>query len=223
MNTPYQTINIILADDHEIFRDGFRSLIREESSINLVAEAADGYTLLNLADQYKPDIILTDIKMPGLNGIEVTEELLKRYPHSAVIALTMFNEDHMIIDMLSAGAKGYLLKDASKKEIIDAIYTVNKNLPYYCPSTNIKLARLIATNTYDPIRKERKMPLSKRETEILKLLCNEKTNNEISKQLGISLRTVEGFRLKLLSKTKSANLAGLIFFAMRYGLVKREE
>lgn len=218
MSKLYQTINIILADDHEIFRDGFRSLIQEESSINLVAEAADGYTLLNLADQYKPDIILTDIKMPGLDGIRVTEELVKRYPQSAVIALTMFNEDHMIIDMLSAGASGYLLKDAPKKVIIDAIYAVYKNQPYYCPSTNIKLSRLIASNTYDPIRKERKIPLSKREIEILRLLCREKSNAEISSQLGISLRTVEGFRFKLLSKTKSANLVGLIFFAIRYGL-----
>lgn len=218
----YTTIDIILADDHDIFRDGFRCLIEEADSIKLVAEAADGYSLLNLVDLHQPDVVLTDIRMPGLNGVAATEALTKKYPHLPVVALSMFNEDHLIIDMLAAGAKGFLLKGAPKKTIIEAIQTVYKSQPFYCQGTNIKLARLIATGIFDPIRKERKMELSRREIEILKLLCKEKTNRQIAKELGISLRTVEGARLKMMTKTNSNNLIGLYRYAEKHGLLEEE-
>ncbi len=218
----YAPITIILADDHEIFRDGFRSLVQEETAINLVAEAADGYTLLTMVERFKPDVVLTDIKMPGLNGVEATEAITKKYPHIPVIALSMFNDDHLIIDMLAAGAKGFLLKDAGKKPIIEAIFSVHKNQPYYCHATSIKLARLTATDVYDPIRRERKMPLSKREQQVLELLCQEKRNSEIAPMLNISIRTVEGVRFKLHLKANATSLVGLYRFAVRYGICKEE-
>ncbi len=218
----YTTIDIILADDHDLFRDGFRSLVAEAGSIQLVAEAADGYSLLNLVDLHQPDVVLTDIRMPGLDGVAATEVLMKKYPHLPVIALSMFNEDHLIIDMLAAGAKGFLLKDAPKKTIIEAIQTVYKSQSFYCQNTNNKLSRLVATGIYDPVRKERKSELSKREVQILKLLCKEKTNKQIAKELGISLRTVEGARLKMMTKTNSNNLIGLYRYAEKHGLLEKE-
>lgn len=220
---PYTSINIILADDHEIFRDGFRSLIDEEPAINLVAEAGDGYTLLTMVSLHNPDVILADIKMPGLNGVAATETLSKTHPHIPVVALSMFNDDHLIIDMLAAGAKGFLLKDAGKKPIIEAIYAVYKNQTFYCHSTAIKLARLIATGVYDPVRRERIMPLSKRERDVLLLLCEEKKTKEIAPILKLSPRTIETVRGKLFAKANAGNLVGLYRFAVRHGLVRDEK
>ena len=216
----YNKISIVLADDDDLFRDGFRALIDEEESIELLAEAADGYSLINKVTFHQPDVVLTDIRMPGLNGIAVTEQLVEKFPGIAIIALSMFNDDHLLIDMLSAGASGYLLKGAGKKVIIEAIRSVHKNHPFYCHETGMNLSRLIATNVYDPLKKERKTLLTDRESDVLKLLCLEKTNAEIAKELGISLRTVEGVRLKLLTKTKTKNLIGLYKFAKGYGLVE---
>lgn len=215
----YQTINIIFADDHELIRDGFRSIIDDEHRIKLLAEAADGYSLLNLVEVYQPDVVITDIRMPGLNGIAATHQLQERHPHIPVIALTMFDDDHLIVDMLTCGAKGYLLKGSGKKTIIEAIESVYKSQQYYCHQTSLHVARLIATGIYDPVRQERRPILTKREKQILKLLCLEKTNSQIARELGISLRTVEGARLKMLSKTNSTNLIGLYKFAEKYGLL----
>ena len=216
----YQTINIILADDHDLFRDGFRSLIDEIDSINLVAEASDGYSLLNLVEVHRPDVVITDIRMPGLGGVTAAGILAQKYPHLPIIALSMFNEDHLVIDMLAVGAKGYLLKGAAKKTIIEAIETVHRSQSFYCHETSINIARLIATNVYDPIRRERKTLLSKREIDILRLICQEKTNNRIAHELGISLRTVEGFRTKMLAKTNSTTVIGLYRFAINNGLLE---
>jgi len=218
MNTGIQPIKILIADDHEIFRDGFRSLLQNETAFLLVAEASNGQNLINLARLNDPDVILMDIKMPGMNGIEATKILSKQYPRAAVIALTMCNEEHLIADMLAAGAKGYVLKDASKSEVIDAIKTVNKNGNYYCRSTTSKLTRLIANNEYNPDTNERKVPLSPRETQILVMICQQRSNKEISKKLNISVRTVEGFRTNLLIKTGSMNIAGMVLFAIRRGI-----
>lgn len=215
----YQTINIILADDHHLIREGFRSIIDDDHRIKLLAEAADGYTLLNLVEVHRPDVVITDIRMPGLNGIEATLQLQKKYPHIPVIALSMFDDDHLIVDMLSSGAMGYLLKGSAKKTIIEAIESVHKSQAFYCHQTGLHVARLIATGIYDPVRKERITILTKREKQILKLLCLEKTNNQIAKELGISLRTVEGARLKMLNKTNSTNIIGLYKFAEKYGLL----
>lgn len=216
----YTRIRIVLADDDDLFRDGFRALIAEEKTIELVAEAADGYSLINKVMLHEPDVVLTDVRMPGLGGIAATEQLVEKFPGVSIIALSMFNDDHLLIDMLAAGASGYLLKGAGKKMIIDAIHSVHRSVPFYCHQTGMNLSRLIATNVYDPLKKERKTLLTDRESDVLKLLCMEKTNAQIAKDLGISLRTVEGVRLKLLAKTKTKNLIGLYKFAIGYGLVE---
>ena len=220
---PCTPVNIILADQHEIFRDGFRSLIRHEPGIKLVAEAGDGYTLLTETARFSPDIVITDIKMPGLNGIQVTEILAKKFPQTAVIALSMSNEDNLVIDMLIAGAKAFLLKDAGKKTILDAIFAVSRGHSFFCPSTALTRSRLIANGFYDPHRNERITPLSKREIEILNLLCHEKTSMEIADQLHLSLRTVEGFRQKLRLKTDTGSLIGIYRFAVHHGLFKTDQ
>jgi DNA-binding NarL/FixJ family response regulator len=110
------TINVVIADDHEIFRDGLKLILRKQDKINLIGEADNGMSLIELCKKQPPDVILTDIMMPALDGIQATKFLMKEYPQLAIIALSMFNEENLIVDMLEAGAKGYLLKNAEKEE-----------------------------------------------------------------------------------------------------------
>jgi DNA-binding NarL/FixJ family response regulator len=218
MNKAIVPVKIIIADDHEIFREGFRSMLQHEREFDLVGEATNGEHLVDLCLLNKPDVILTDIKMPVMDGIEATKILNQKQPASAIIALTMCSEEYLIGDMLAAGAKGYLLKDAGKWEVLDAIKAVNNNQPYYCRATATTLTRLITKKQFNPDTNEHMAALSPRETEILILICEQKSTKQISKILNISKRTVDSFRTILLDKTESENMIGLVTFAVRNGI-----
>jgi DNA-binding NarL/FixJ family response regulator len=211
-------IKIVMADDHEIFRDGFKLMLSKQKDIMLLADAENGQELLELVEREQPDVVITDIKMPILDGIEATQKITERYPNIGVIGLSMFDEDDLIIDMLEAGAKGYLLKNSNKEQIIEAIKTVYGGDPYYCKTTSHKLTRMIASSKYNPHKRTDKVELSDREKEILQLICQEQTNKEIADQLFISVRTVEGHRQKILEKLNVKNSIGLVVYAMRNGL-----
>jgi len=133
-------IKLVIADDHEIYRDGLKIMLRRQPDIEVIGEAANGRELIALIERTKPDIVLTDIVMPVMDGIDATRLLRQQYPSINIIALSMFDQDNLIIEMLESGAKGYLLKNADKAEIIDAIKSVYKDIPYYCRSTSVKLA-----------------------------------------------------------------------------------
>src|SRR5215813_7100246 len=137
------SIRLIIADDHEIFRDGLALMLSKQEAVTLVGQASDGHELLQLVEEKKPDMVLTDIKMPRLDGISASRILLQRYPQLKIIALSMFEEEDLIVEMLEAGAKGYLLKNADKKEILEAIMTVNEGNIFYCKHTTAHLASLI--------------------------------------------------------------------------------
>jgi DNA-binding NarL/FixJ family response regulator len=216
-------INVVIADDHEIFRDGLKLILKKQEKVNLIGEADNGMTLIEVCKQQPPDVILMDIVMPALDGIQATKILMKEYPQMAIIALSMFNEENLIVDMLEAGAKGYLLKNADKEEIGEAIQSVYKNIPYYCRSTTSKLAKLIARSKYQPSSKPGKLNFSEKEIQIVELICKEMTNKEISEKLFMSARTVEGYRLKILEKMQVKSTAGLVIYAIRNGLYKIQE
>lgn len=209
-----------MADDHEIFRDGFAVMFRRSFDIKLLGDARNGQQLITLAEKINPDVILTDIKMPGMDGVQATRIITNKLPHIKVIALSMFDDDNLIIDMLEAGAIGYLLKNAHKKEIIEAIHTVNNNEPYYCNHTSSKLARLIASSRFNPNKPVEKITFSDREREIISLICKEFSNKEISETLHLSSRTIEGYREKIMEKMLAKNTAGIVVFAIRHGLFK---
>lgn len=211
-------LKIVIADDHEIVRDGFRSMFQNETGVQLVAEAVNGENLVNITRMMDPDVIVTDIKMPVMNGIQATKIITDQFPRSAVIALTMCDEDYLLVDMLAAGAKGFVLKDAVKNEMVAAIKAVSLNQNYYCRNTSSKLSRLIANNLVNPDTFQRTVYLSPRETEILVMICQQRSTKEISKALNISIRTVEGFRNNLMLKTDSQNLAGMVLFAVKHGI-----
>ncbi len=218
MKIPYAPVKIILADDHEIFRDGFHSLLKNQTGIMLLAEAANGQQLVTLTEKHLPDVVLTDIKMPLMDGIEATRIITAKYPQVAIIALSMFNDDKLIIDMLEAGAKGYLLKNAHKTEIIDAINTVSQHKPYYCSATGIKLAQLIANSRFNPNNPSPKNKFTGKEKEIICLICQQFSNKEISAALHLSIRTIEGYRERILQKTNARNTAGIVIYAIKYNI-----
>ena len=213
-------INIILADDHEIFRDGFASLFKKPYGITLVAEARNGIQLVSLVETHNPDVVLTDIQMPDMDGIEATRIIASKFPHVGIIALSMFGDDYLVMDMLEAGAKGYLLKTAHKQEIIDAIRTVARNEPYYCSATSLKLAKLIASSRFHNNKGMDKPVFSEKETEIIRLICKECSNKDISESLHLSIRTIEGYREKIMEKTDARNIAGIVVYAIRHGIFK---
>lgn len=214
-------IQLLMADDHEIFRDGFKLMLTKYPDIVLVGEAENGKELLELTQKLQPDVIITDIKMPVMDGIEAAKKISELFPDIGIIGLSMFDEDDLIVDMLEAGAKGYLIKNAGKEQITEAIRTVYNNDPYYCKTTSHKLTNMIARSRFNPYKKAAKVEFSEREIEIIDLICNELTNKEISDKLFISIRTVEGHRLKILEKMNVKNTVGLVVYAIKMGLVKK--
>lgn len=215
MNNHYLPIRIVLADDHEIFRDGFRVMLKKQASVELVGEAGDGEELIKLVEEVQPDIVITDIKMPKLDGIGATKILTKKFPHIGVISLSMFDEENLIIEMLEAGAKGYLLKNAHKNEIIAAVESVYNNQTYYCNHTSRKLTKMIAESSFNPNRRSSKPEFSEREISVMRFICQELSNREIALQLKLSVRTIEGYRERIQEKISARNTAGIVVYAIK--------
>lgn len=211
-------IRIIIADDHKLFREGIRQALSEESNIRIMAEAADGKDLVEKARSIKPEVILTDNKMPIMDGIEATKKILEHNPEVKIIGLSMFDDEANIVDMLEAGAKGYLIKNAEKDEIIEAIYTVYGGDPYYCKHTSYALAKMISGSRFNSDKPKVKIEFTDRELEVVKLICQQMTNKEIADQLYISARTVEGYRFKIQEKLDVKNSIGIVIYAIKHNL-----
>lgn len=218
-----QAIKVVIADDHEIFRDGLKLMLSHAADITCVGEAADGKELISIIEKLQPDVIITDIKMPGLDGIEAARQITAKYPLIGIIGLSMFEEEQLIMDMLEAGASGYLLKNSDKEELIDAIHTVYKNGQYYCKHTSAKLAKMIAHSRNTKAAAKEKAPeFTDKEVQIIKLICEGFTNKEIGERLFMSVRTIEGYRIKILEKMNVKNTVGIVITAIRLGYYSPE-
>jgi len=158
--------------------------------------------------------------MPVMDGIEATKKIISLYPHVSIIALTMFDEDDLIVEMLESGARGYLLKNAHKDEVFDAIKTVYTGDTYFCKHTTAKLTKLISKSRYNPYKPIERPLFNDKETEIIRLICGEFTNKEISDQLHLSVRTIEGYRERIQEKMKVKNAAGIAVYAIKNGIYK---
>jgi DNA-binding NarL/FixJ family response regulator len=213
-------IKVIIADDHEIYRDGLRMVLVKQPDIELLAEAADGKELIEHVKAMQPDIVISDVKMPNMDGATATRYLAEHHPEVGIIALTMFDEEDLIIDMLEAGAKGYLLKNADKYEIVEAIKSVYNQQPYYCRHTSNKLAQMVAKSKFNPHKLHNKPEFSERELDIITYICNGLTSKEIAEKIFLSVRTVEGLRMKIMEKMDVKNTAGIIIYAIRHHLYK---
>lgn len=216
--TLYAPIRVLMADDHEVYRDGFNVMLKKNADIELIGEAEDGKELVEMTSTLNPDVIITDIKMPKMDGIEATRLLAEKYPHIGVIAISMFDDDNLIVDMLEAGAKGYLLKNAHKDEIFDAIKTVYNQKTYYCHHTSGKLAKMIAKSKFNPYQKATKAQFTEKEVDVIRRICQEYSNKEIAAQLYLSIRTIEGHRDRILEKMEVRNTAGVVIYAIKNGI-----
>lgn len=214
------TIQLVIADDHEIFRQGFLSMIKKEKNLVVIGQAKDGEELVRMVVENKPDIAFVDISMPKMDGIEATRLIIEQSPLTHVIALSMFNDDNHIVDMLEAGASGYLLKNTTLEEVLKAIDSVMKGDSYFCNDSSAKLIRLITERKKNLNKNKKEISLGEREVEIIKLMCEQLTIKEIADKLGLSPRTVETHRKALQEKTESKNSIGVVIYAIQNGIVK---
>jgi DNA-binding NarL/FixJ family response regulator len=209
-------IRIVIADDSPIFLGGIHLMIAKQKELRLAAEACDGKELLQLVKQEKPDIVITDIEMPVMNGIEATKILKAEFPAIGILALTMYGEDHFIKDMLEAGADGYLLKNASKEEVLTAVKAVYEGHNYFCNATTPRMAKMISHANM--LSKQPKVEFTEKETDIIRLICEQYGSKEIADKTSLTYRTVEKYRAIILEKTQSKNMAGVVVYAIRHGL-----
>ncbi len=210
-----EIISLAIADDHEIFRKGLRIILNELDQVKVLGEAQNGNELLEILKHHDIDLVLMDIRMPVMDGIEATRKIVEKYPQTRVIALTMFEEISYFNQMIEAGADGFLLKKTNKDELELAITTVMNGDNYFSEEFINKVNR-----TQRPGAKLIDIDLTDREQEVLELICKGMSNAEISKYLGVSARTVDGHRAHLLEKTGAKNSPHLVMFAIKNGLIK---
>lgn len=212
-------IRIVIADDHPIFCQGLCLVLQNENGLRVVGQAADGNELIRVVEEQKPDVVLTDIRMPGMDGVEATKIIVERYPHISVIALTVFDSEKLALDMLEAGATGYLLKTANKEELIQAICNVHQKGTFsYCAMASNKLVRLMARSSFNPYHLGKKPHFTDRELEIIRLLCQELCSKEIAEQLNMNSRSVETARERIQEKIGARNMIGIAVYAIRNGI-----
>lgn len=211
------SIRIIIVDDHKIVRNGLLSLIEKELDIEVIAEADDGRTAVRIALELAPEVVVMDIAMPDLNGIEATRQIIAALPGTKVIALSMHADKRYVMEMLKAGASGYILKDNAYEELVHAIRTAINNRTYLSPQVAetvigdyLQLAQTVNSSVFSL--------LSSREREVLQLLSEGHSTSQIAERLCISVKTVETYRQHLMEKLNIRNIAELTKYAIREGL-----
>jgi DNA-binding NarL/FixJ family response regulator len=216
------TIQVVLADDHVFVRDGIKSLLENEANIEVVGEATDGLEALKIVESCKPDLLILDIRMPNMTGIEVVEKLRSQNNLVKIVMLSMHESEEYVLKSIKAGADGYLLKGSSKEEFLKALQTIANGGKYF--SGDISSILIGQLNNSTSIQESKPMPdeeqlITKREREILKLLLSGKGNKEIAEALDISKRTAEVHRFNLMKKLKVKNLMELSNKANEYSLI----
>jgi DNA-binding NarL/FixJ family response regulator len=210
---------IYLVDDHSIFLKGLTLLLNEVPEFKVIGEASNGEDFLRDIEQVQPDVVLMDIRMPGMNGIEATRKALENHPSLNIIALTMFGEQKYYKLMAEAGAKGFMQKDIKKEELIEAIKRVTEGESYFSQQVMNELAKNSGNGEKEDILEIMGEKLTDREYEVLKYLVQGLSAPEIAEKMFISPRTVEGHRANLIGKTGTKNVVELVIFAIRYHLV----
>jgi two-component system response regulator NreC len=212
-------IRIVLADDHQLMRSGIRLMLERESDLSVVGEASDGREAVALAKSLRPDVVVMDIGMANLNGIEAAQQMTQNRPEVAIVMLSMHSDESYVLRALKAGARGYLLKDSAEADLIKAVHAVAGGKSFFSPAVSKvllddyvrKLKRSGADDTYDL--------LTPREREVLQLVAEGKSNKDIANLLNLSVYTVESHRSNLLEKLNLRGLPELILYAVRKGII----
>jgi DNA-binding NarL/FixJ family response regulator len=212
-----ESIRVLIADDHTLFRDGLRALLASIPDVEVVGEASNGKEALRLAIEYQPDVILMDIQMPDLNGIEATRQILRTSPHVGIIVLTMFQDDDSVFAAMRAGARGYVLKGADQAVLLRAMRAVANGESLFSPEIAARLMQFFAS--LEPTSRPELFPeLTEREREILSFIADGQTNAEIAEKLVISLKTVRNHVSNIFSKLQVADRAQAAIRAREAGL-----
>jgi DNA-binding NarL/FixJ family response regulator len=212
-------VRILLADDHGVVRKGLRFLLERQPGMEVVGEAADGREAVRLAESLSPDLVIMDIAMPLLNGIDATSQMLKRNPNLGVIILSMHSDEDYLLSALNAGAKAYLLKDSAEVDLERAIQAVMRGTPFFSP----EIARTMLED-YMRFLQQRNLQdsydlLTEREKEVLQLLAEGKSNKEVATILNVSVYTVDTHRMHLMQKLNLHNTAEIVLYAVRKKII----
>ncbi|WP_088571940.1 response regulator transcription factor [Thermoflexus hugenholtzii] len=215
-------IRILIADDHPVLRRGLRALIEEEPDMEVVGEAGNGLEAVQLAERLRPDVVIMDISMPELDGLEATRRIRERFPSTYILILTVHAHERYLFPVLKAGASGYVRKTAADEELIEAIRVVARGDVFLYPSAT----RMLLDDYLAQVRAGREQDsyesLSEREREILRLLAEGHTNAEIAQKLNLSVKTVETYRTRIMEKLHLRTRAELVRYALRKGLISEE-
>jgi len=216
LNSNFHPVRIVIADDHVLFRQGLVSLISREPDLVVAGQASNGQELLQLVAQHRPHVVITDIHMPVMNGIDATAAIAKSYPHTSVIALSMYSKNNLVVEMLAAGAKGYLLKSSDCHELITAIRTVREQGSYYSGTTISSLMESIPKGMQPAAAAP---PLTDKEKNVIRLMCQQYSNKEIASMLKSSVRSIESARERIQNKTGAKNMIGVVLYAIQNGII----
>jgi DNA-binding NarL/FixJ family response regulator len=212
-------IRILLADDHTVMRDGLRALLERQPDMAVVAEAADGRECVRLAEEQAPDVVVMDIGMPNMNGIEATRRITSEHPRIAVLILSMHQDESYVLRALKAGAKGYLLKDSLRAEVIEAIRMVAQGRSFLTR----KIGRMLQEDYIRELNsrglEDSYDLLTDREREVLQLIAEGRTNKEVAGLLGVGVTTIETHRTHILQKLGLHSIPELILYAVRKGII----
>lgn len=211
-------INVFLVDDHQIVRDGIKSLLLDSSEISIAGEALNGKELMEKIENARPDVILMDISLPDISGIELTKQITQQFPEIKIVILSMYTQEEFITNSIASGAKGYLPKNTTQQELLNAIITVYNGKEYY----NDTVSKIILENYISTVRKSKEAEegkdeenLSVREKQILKLYVEGMTNQQIADKLFISIRTVESHKNHIMQKLGVKSTVELVKYAIR--------
>ncbi|HXP85268.1 MAG TPA: response regulator transcription factor [Bryobacteraceae bacterium] len=217
--SPSTSIRVLLADDHTVMRNGLRLLLERQGDLTVMGEAADGRQAVDMAAAGNPDVVVMDIAMPQLNGVEATRQIVNRNPNTAIVILSMHSDESYVIRSLKAGARAYLLKDSAEADLISAIHAIIEGKSFFSPGVRRllkedymrELADMGAEDTYEL--------LTTREREVLQLVAEGKSNKEVANLLNLSLYTVETHRTHILQKLNLHSVPELILYAVRKGII----
>jgi len=212
-----EKLKIFIVDDHEFFRNGLKMVVNRLKYAKVTGEASNGKEFLDLLTKEEPDIVLIDIQMPLMNGIDATRAALEDYPDLKIVALTMFDDEEYVQSMIDAGAKGFLLKNITKDILDQALQAVQAGKNYYSPELFDFFTKKVSS---EPRSDEEDIQLTRREKEVLQLICDGLSNKEIADRLFISERTVVGHKSNLLAKTNTKSSVGLLSYAIKNKLVE---
>jgi DNA-binding NarL/FixJ family response regulator len=213
--------DVLLVDDHKIMRDGIKAILKHSEEFHVVGEAENGADAVQMCRRMKPSVVLMDIGLPGLNGIEATTEVLRHCPETKVIILSMYDDEHSVVSAIRSGARAFVLKRASDNDLLDALRTVAKGGSYLSPQVSDRLLHRIQRGDLESKQVPSALEgLSPRELQVLRLVAEGKTSKEIAVMLDLGLQTVRSYRKTMMKKLGVNNVAGLTQLALSAGLTR---